>query len=90
MEELAETLLSLLLGDGWPEVTGGIWAVCEVPEALCAQRPGMGMDVSAESWVGPFHVAGSIPDWPVLHSNRFNSVCFQLTTSLGTWYVTGL
>lgn len=37
MEELTGILLSLLLGDGWPEVTGGIWAVCEVPEALGAQ-----------------------------------------------------
>lgn len=61
----------------------------EVLEALCA-RAGDGNGCAAEGPVGPFHVAGGVPDWPVLRSKRLNSVRFQLTTSLGTWYVTGL
>lgn len=43
----------------------------------------MGMDVAAESWVGPFHVAGGIPDWPVLHSNQFKFSLFPADVQPG-------
>ena len=36
---------------------------------------GMGTDGAAEVG-GPFHVAGGIPDWPVLHSDRFKFSLF--------------
>ena len=74
-EELTRTLRSPLagsLGGGGPKVAVGSGLAARPPEALvCAQRRAWEQHVAAESRVEPLHVAGGIPDWPVLQCNQF-------------------
>lgn len=75
------TLPAGALGGGRPAVAAGSGLAARPPEALCVpgrrrRQRAWGQHVAAESRVEPFHVAGGIPDWPVLRGNLFKFSLF--------------